>query len=229
MRAPVVALIALSWYPSELPSPGSSTVVGVIDTYASAGRLPGANVSVAAPEVSVPPAVAEIRVAPAGAVFRVALAGAVFRVAPAGGGPRPLPGVAAGSFGVGSMPVRLLAPSEGGGVSPSAPAALATPPPPDVPAPATPVGAAAPRSLTAPAAPEANGAGAGFDCAATLAGRVAADGERSAKVAAEVAAGAVSVELVTGTATLLVTAIWLTLAAIGLTLGAARPAVAVVT
>src|SRR5579875_2226600 len=211
MRAPVVALIALSWYPSELPSPGSSTVVGVIDTYASAGRLPGANVSVAAPEVSVPPAVAEIRVAPAGA------------------GPRPPPGVAAGSFGVGSMPVRLLAPSEGGGVSPSAPAALATPPPPDVPAPATPVGAAAPRSLTAPAAPEANGAGAGFDCAATLAGRVAADGERSAKVAAEVAAGAVSVELVTGTATLLVTAIWLTLAAIGLTLGAARPAVAVVT
>ena len=73
------------------------SVTGVIDTYASSGRLPGANVSVASPEVTVPPWAD------------------VISTEPEGGGPRPLPGTAAGSVADGSTLVSAVAPSDGGG------------------------------------------------------------------------------------------------------------------
>ena len=66
--------------------------------YASAGRLPGANVSVASPEVTLPPVAATIRTDPAGA-----------------GGSGPLPGTAAGSEGCVSTLVSVVAPSLAGG------------------------------------------------------------------------------------------------------------------
>lgn len=72
-------------------------MTGVIDTYALAGRLPGAKVRVALPALTVPPAAA------------------VINTEPAGGGPRPLPGVAAGSLLLGSVLVSVVAPSEGDG------------------------------------------------------------------------------------------------------------------
>ena len=61
--------------------PGTLTATGVIDTYASAGRLPEPKVSAALPsgDVTVPPSLAMIN------------------TDPAGGGPRPLPGIASGS------------------------------------------------------------------------------------------------------------------------------------
>lgn len=73
-------------------APGSVTLTGVIDTYASAGRLPGAKVRVAGPELTEPPSAAVISTDPAG-------------------GLGPLPGTAAGSVGAESRLVSETAPS----------------------------------------------------------------------------------------------------------------------
>jgi hypothetical protein len=96
--APVLASVA--WRSNAEPEaenvPADALLVGVIETYASAGRLPGAKVNVASPEVTLPPAAALINTEPAG-------------------GPRALPGSAAGSPGPGVALWRVVAPSDAGG------------------------------------------------------------------------------------------------------------------
>jgi hypothetical protein len=73
-----------------------AVLLGVIETYASLGSEPGANVKVAFEDVTVPPVAALISTEPAG-------------------GPRALPGVAAGSGGASVVLVSVVAPSDGGG------------------------------------------------------------------------------------------------------------------